>query len=350
MNKIKTGAYNPILVAPVVLVGADVDGKANYMTAAFVNGVNINPPVLYISLNKKHHTARGIIENGCFSINVPPAGFVVETDYCGLVSGRNVDKSKVFTSFYGELGHAPMIEAFPITCECRYSGQKVEFAMDVVYFGEVVQVYVNEDVIGENKKIDMLKVNPLCFTGVDNQYRALGAALGSGWSIGKQYKTQQKQTTGEYAFEIKERAFQETLSIRSRVSPVEVERTIGQSAGAVYQYALEKGWTPSGALFVAYHGFDGQSLDIETGFPFNPGIEGRDPIVTGKIPGGKTACYRHLGPYDKLPEIRSAMGLWLTNQGYQAGGPAYDFYLNDPKIVSPADLETEVIIPVVNRS
>jgi flavin reductase (DIM6/NTAB) family NADH-FMN oxidoreductase RutF len=60
--------------------------------------------------------------------------------------------------------------------------------MDIVYFGEVVQVYVNEEIAGENRKIDVLKADPLCYSGIENRYRSLGEDKGQGWSIGKRYK------------------------------------------------------------------------------------------------------------------------------------------------------------------
>jgi hypothetical protein len=56
MGSVKTGAYNPLPVGPVVLVGANVNGKPNCMAVGFVNGVNIKPAIVYVSLNKKHHT------------------------------------------------------------------------------------------------------------------------------------------------------------------------------------------------------------------------------------------------------------------------------------------------------
>jgi len=197
MGKIQTGAYILLLVAPVVLVGANVNGKPNYMAVGFVNGVNIKPAIVYVSLNKKHHTPKGIIENGTFSINVPSADYMVETDYCGIVIRNNVDKSRVFTTFYGELESAPMIEEFPITCECRLIGQQVEFEMDTVYFGEVIQVYVNEDVVSENRKIDVSKANTFVFSGIENRYRSLGEELGKGWHIGKEYKDRQDTSAAE---------------------------------------------------------------------------------------------------------------------------------------------------------
>jgi flavin reductase (DIM6/NTAB) family NADH-FMN oxidoreductase RutF len=89
-----------------------------------------------------------------------------------------------------------MIEEFPITCECRYTGRKVKFDMDTVYFGEVVQVYVNEEILGENGKMDILKANPVYYSGVENRYHTLGEDMGPAWCIGRQYVP--KQVTIEH--------------------------------------------------------------------------------------------------------------------------------------------------------
>jgi flavin reductase (DIM6/NTAB) family NADH-FMN oxidoreductase RutF/effector-binding domain-containing protein len=351
MEKVKAGAFNPLPVVPIALVGANVDGKPNFLAVGFVNGVNVRPPIVYISLNKKHHTPLGIIENGTFSINIPSADHVVETDYCGLVSGNQTDKSELFTTFYGELMTAPMIKEFPITCECRYTGQKVEFEMDTLYFGEVVQVYINEDILDANRKIDVCKARPFCFSGMENRYRALGEDLGTAWSIGKQYKPRQDSsqpnaTELKFNASIVDRPAQPALTIRSRVSPLAVTQTIGKTASAVIQYAMGRGYMPAGALFVAYHSFDRQELDIEIGFPFQPGVEGRDNIRVSGIPGGKTAVYRHVGPYEKLPEIRTALGQWLNASGFKSNGVSYEIYLNDPQATHPDKLETEILYPL----
>ena len=185
MSKIKTGAYVPLPAAPMVLVGANVGGKANFAAVGFVGGVNVRPPTVYVGLNRMHHTPKGIVENGTFSLNVPSAGHVAQTDYCGLASGRNEDKSGLFATFYGELGTAPMIEEFALVCECRYVGQKAEFAEDVVYFGEVVQVYVEEFAAKGPGRIDVGAIAPIVFSGFENRYRTLGRDVGEAWSIGR---------------------------------------------------------------------------------------------------------------------------------------------------------------------
>ena len=189
MSKREAGSFVPLPAEPIVLVGADVGGRANFMAAGFAGGVNHDPEIVYVSLRKDHHTARGIEENSAFSLNLPSADYVVETDFCGLVSGRDFDKSGIFSIFYGSLKTAPMIEGFPITCECRCTGQKMEFTTDVAYFAEVVQVYVDEDLLIPGKKaIDALKGRFIFYDRLDNTYRLIGEKVGEGWSSGRAYK------------------------------------------------------------------------------------------------------------------------------------------------------------------
>ena len=186
-EKIRAGAFQPFPVVPIALAGALVNGVPNYTTVGFLNGVNINPPILYVSLNRRHHTPKGILENKTFSVNIPSVDYVVETDYCGLFSGKVVDKSSLFTTFYGDLGTAPMIQEFPVTCECRLTGTPVEFPDDIVYFGEVVQVYFSAEAVTSDHKPDLAAMRPLIYAGLENKYRTLGDEAGTGWSIGRQY-------------------------------------------------------------------------------------------------------------------------------------------------------------------
>ena len=86
-------------ISPSVIVGAIVNGKENYITLGQCSGLSMNPPMMYISINKSHYTNDGIKENGHFSVNIPSVNVVQKMDYVGLVSGREVDKSGVFTPF-----------------------------------------------------------------------------------------------------------------------------------------------------------------------------------------------------------------------------------------------------------
>ena len=103
--KTKLGAKNLLFPMPTILVGANVNGKPNYITIAHCGIVALSH--ISISLRKGRYTSSGIKENGTFSVNIPSEEMVKETDYCGLFSGKDTDKSKLFQTFYGTLDTAP---------------------------------------------------------------------------------------------------------------------------------------------------------------------------------------------------------------------------------------------------
>lgn len=349
MKKIKAGSINPLPIAPIVLAGANVNGKPNYMAVGFVSGVNIKPPVVCVSLNRHHHTPKGIIENGTFSINIPSADYVTKTDYCGLVSGKTTDKSNIFTTFYGELGTAPMIEEFPITCECRYIDKK-EFTMDTVYFGEVRQVYMNEEIVAGNNEVDILKANPLIL-GMDNLYRTVGESTGKAYRIGWEYSPKKgasmpEDLSDKYQCRIIEQKAQPTLTIRSQVAAENLPQIIGQALYTIARYAGELGFSPAGAPFVANHGMNGHNMDMEIGFVFGQKLAGKDNIQAGEIPGGKSAACIHVGSYDQLGGARAALHQWMLKNEYIGTGVSYEFYLNDPQRTPPEKLETQIVFPL----
>jgi flavin reductase (DIM6/NTAB) family NADH-FMN oxidoreductase RutF len=117
-EKINIGNNVFVYPMPVTLVGTQVEGRVNFMTVGWISRVNANPPYIGIGINKNHYTARGILENKGFSVNFPSADMVKKTDYCGIVSGRKEDKSKLFEVFYGKFETAPMIKECPLNLEC----------------------------------------------------------------------------------------------------------------------------------------------------------------------------------------------------------------------------------------
>ncbi len=147
MAKTKLGADVFLYPMPVTLVGANVGGRPNFLTVAFCGIMNPHPPIIYVALNKAHHTNAGIKENQSFSVNIPSAEMVRVTDYCGLASGRDTDKSRLFEVFYGDLGTAPMIGECPLNMECRLI-QTLDFRVDEVFIGEIMQSYSDEILSG----------------------------------------------------------------------------------------------------------------------------------------------------------------------------------------------------------
>ncbi len=172
---------------PTTVVGAMVDGKPNYLAVAWVCRVNLNPPMIGVALNKRHHTNKGIRAHKEFSVNIPGVDLVKPVDYVGLVSGDKVDKSKVFESFKGQLENAPMIRDCPLSMECKVVNA-VDLPADEFFIGEIVGVYTEERYLTDGKP-DVRKMNPFILTTPDNQYWSLGDVIGKAWGIGKEFKT-----------------------------------------------------------------------------------------------------------------------------------------------------------------
>jgi flavin reductase (DIM6/NTAB) family NADH-FMN oxidoreductase RutF len=175
------GAKNCLFPIPTVLVGALVEEKPNFNTIAFVGIIDLGH--VSVTLNNAHYTNIGIKEKGTFSVNIPSTEMVIETDYCGLVSGSKVDKSSVFEVFYGKLETAPMIERCPLNMECRLA-QTLEMANRDVFIGEIVMTYCDEGIM-VGGKVDYADLHPLFFTMDDNGYWSLGERIATAWDAGK---------------------------------------------------------------------------------------------------------------------------------------------------------------------
>lgn len=170
---------------PCSLVGAKVAGKPNYLTVSLFSLVNREPPYLAVALNKDRYTNTGIKEYGTFSINIPPVSLAEETDYCGMVSGRNVDKSNLFETFYGPLGTAPMIRECPLCFECRLV-RTVDLPSKDLFIGEIVTAYCDEDCLRGGAP-DLMKINPFLLIDLDSKYLSLGKEIGRAWEMGKNF-------------------------------------------------------------------------------------------------------------------------------------------------------------------
>ena len=181
--KIKNNIFIPM---PVCLIGTMVEGKVNFMAQGWVTRVNSNPSLIAISINKSHYTAKGIMENSCFSLSFPGKELMVETDYCGIVTGVKKDKSKVFKVFYGELEKAPMAEDCPMCMECNLY-KLVDLPDHHLIIGEIKNVYCDEN-CQENGFVDFKKMEAFTLTAPDNNYRELGEVIGKAWSSGREYK------------------------------------------------------------------------------------------------------------------------------------------------------------------
>lgn len=186
MTKIKMDNGSAFLFPmPMVIVGAVVGGKPNFMAVAWASRVNFKPAMFAVALGR-HHTNSGIDETREFSINIPDISLMQKTDYCGLVSGSKTDKSEIFNIFYGELGKAPLIQDCPV-CMSLALHDAVKLPFDTLYIGEVNEVFTEEKYLS-NGMPDIRKINPFMLTMPDNRYWSVGENIGKAWHIGKSLK------------------------------------------------------------------------------------------------------------------------------------------------------------------
>jgi flavin reductase (DIM6/NTAB) family NADH-FMN oxidoreductase RutF len=167
---------------PTTLIGALVNGKPNYVTIAHVGIMELAS--VSLGMNKTHYTNAGIKENKTFSVNIPSTKLVKETDYCGLVSGKNEDKAAVFTTFYGALKTAPMIEQCAINMECELI-KTVDFPNHDIFIGRIAETYCDESVLSDGV-VDVGKVQPILFVMNDQSYWKVGGKLTKAWAVGKE--------------------------------------------------------------------------------------------------------------------------------------------------------------------
>ena len=101
---------------PVTVVGAEVNGKVNWLLVAHV-GI-IGHDRILVSMSDKHYTNQGIIESKKLSVNLVDQKMLSKADYVGSVSGASVDKSGVFDFHWGKNG-SPVIDASQLVMECN---------------------------------------------------------------------------------------------------------------------------------------------------------------------------------------------------------------------------------------
>lgn len=167
---------NVLSPLPVILVGADVDDCPNYLVIGYAAPFDFGKQVFF-SLYKERYTAKGILGNRTFSVNVPSVSLIDKVRISGSKSGSDLDKSALFDNFYGELKTAPMIRECPLNMECEVT-EIVDTELNHGVIGRVVGSFINEDLLCDDKTIDMVKADLFTWTlGGDFAYYRLGERL-----------------------------------------------------------------------------------------------------------------------------------------------------------------------------
>ncbi|MEG0919601.1 MAG: flavin reductase family protein [Anaerovoracaceae bacterium] len=153
---------NPV---PVVMVSAGtMEGENNIITIAWTGIINSDPPTTYVSVRKERFSHHIIEDNKEFVINLVNEKLAFATDYCGVKSGRDVDKWKEqnLTREKGQVVAAPMIKECPVSLECKVIDVRRMNTHDM-YIAEIVNVNVEENIINENGRIELDKAKMVCY-------------------------------------------------------------------------------------------------------------------------------------------------------------------------------------------
>jgi len=185
-RKINIGAQGFVYPMPVALVGSDLTEHPSFMTLAWVNRVQTNPPRLVAAMGKVHATNQGIRDHGQFSICFPDESMLAVTDWCGLASSTKVDKSAEFTVFRGTLSHAPMIAECPLCLECKVH-EVVDLGSHELFIADIVATWTESSYLTADGKPDIVAMRPFTLTMPDNRYWQVGDELGKAWSEGRKY-------------------------------------------------------------------------------------------------------------------------------------------------------------------
>ena len=175
MKVVKAGsiALNPV---PVVLVSCGLE-KPNLITLAWVGVACSQPPVITIAVRPERWSHTLILEAGEFVVNLPRVDQFKAVDYCGHVSGRDVDKWAAcgFTPAPAKKIRTPLVAECPVAMECR-TLQRLPLGTHDLFVAEVLAVQADEAVLDDRGVVDYERAELIAYANA--QYYRLGERLG----------------------------------------------------------------------------------------------------------------------------------------------------------------------------
>lgn len=177
---------NMLYPLPVVLATtADKNGNTNVLTVAWTGTASSDPVMAYISVRPSRYSYYMLEETGEFVINLTNKELVFATDYCGVVSGKDVDKFEKMglTRLPAQHVCAPLIAESPVSIECRVT-EKKPLGVHTMFLAEVLCVHADEKYMDDNGRFDFSKSEPIVYS--HGEYYGLGEKMGKfGYSVKK---------------------------------------------------------------------------------------------------------------------------------------------------------------------
>ena len=188
MSKITWKSGNFVYPIPAVLVSVGTMEKSNLITVAWTGTINTNPAMLYISVRKERYSYDIIRKQKEFVVNLTTEELAYATDFCGVKSGRDIDKFEVLklTKQKASFVKCPMVEESPISIECKVVAEN-DLGSHTMFIAEVKAINADEKYIDKNGSFDISKCKLIAYS--NGGYYALGKKIGKfGYSVQKKKK------------------------------------------------------------------------------------------------------------------------------------------------------------------
>jgi len=179
----KAGTF--VYPIPAVLVSCGDENEKNILTVAWTGTICTDPAMAYISVRKERHSYDIIKRTGEFCINLTNEDLAYATDYCGVKSGKDVNKFEEMklTPEVASIIKAPMIKESPVSIECRVKEIK-ELGSHDMFIAEVLAINVDDKYLDETGRFDMQKCRLIAYS--HGEYYKLGEKIGKfGYSVKK---------------------------------------------------------------------------------------------------------------------------------------------------------------------
>lgn len=177
---------NMLYPVPAVMVTVgDGEKRDNIITIAWAGTINSDPAMVSISVRKSRYSHDLLMKNGEFAINLVTKELTYAMDYCGVKSGRDMDKFDVMKLTRGKAStiSVPVIEESPLNIECKVA-QVIELGSHDMFLAEVTAVLADEKYMDESGKFDLNASDLIAYS--HGQYFTLGKNIGKfGYSVQK---------------------------------------------------------------------------------------------------------------------------------------------------------------------
>lgn len=197
MPKVQWKGSTLLAPVPPILVTCGNDEKRNVMTVAWTGILNSQPPKTYISIRPERYSHKIISEKREFVINLTTAALIRTADFCGVRSGKDIDKFAVckIATEPASVVACPMIVESPLSIECRVT-EIIPLGSHDMFIADIVAVNVNSDLIDKEGKLHLEGCSLAAYA--HGEYFALGKKIGSfGFSVKKKNKHDENRRAPE---------------------------------------------------------------------------------------------------------------------------------------------------------